>query len=158
MRRILQTAFLLISMISFAQEFKPLKTFNGIEISYKVTKTREDEKKVYYVIEFEYVNKSGADYYYKEFNDPDKSDPVNYFAFVENANAKAVSFTSQKYIGLTGDKTKLKTTSNEQIYKIVKNKTYGAKMDFKADKGVEPVIIATGNSKMEFFGSVVDFL
>lgn len=159
----------LFSSLCWSQSngFKLIRKINGIEIFAKLSKTKESSKKDTWVIEFEYINNSGTDIFYKSrFVDPKallfmgdtKKVEVANFAVLSLENTKAISFISDKEMNLNGDKTRLKTDENESIYIIKKGKTYTRTMDFRADKGVEPIIVVQAVNSVSFTGSVYDFM
>lgn len=159
-----------ISFGTFAQSdgFELIRKTNGIEVYYKMTKTKEAKNKDTWVIEFEYINNSDSDIFYKSrfqeadvldqlFGD-DKKREVTNFAVISLENVKGINFISDREIKISGDRTRLRTDKEESIYLIKKGKIYTRTMDFRADKGTEPVIVVTTANSVSFTGSVYDFM
>lgn len=160
---------LLFPIICFAQNpgFELLKKINGVEIYYKATKTKEAAKKDTWIVEFEYKNTSGHDIFYKTtIEQPNSLDKalggkevtIDHFAVVFIENTKGMSFISDDKALLTGDKTRLSTDNNERIYMFKKGKTYTKSMDFRGDKGIEPIISIQIINSISFTENISEFL
>ncbi len=161
--------FLFCSCIVFGQnsDFELLKKVNGVEIYYKQSIVKPGDKKDRWVIEFEFVNKTQNDIFYTSYiQQPtalqsalgDKPTINARFAYIYLENSKEISFTSDSEIGLRGDKTKLKTSSDDIIVVLKKNKVYTSSMDFRAEKGVIPVLTVDINRNISFVESLLEFL
>lgn len=162
--------FLLISINVFSQtnDFEIIRKINGVEIYARKSMTKEGKKKDTWIIEFEIVNKTDSDIFYKSrFGSPDMFSQIlgendkkelNYFASVALENTRGISFISDSEINLSGDRTRLKTDRGESIFVLKKGKIYTKTMDFRADKGTEPVIVVMSANGVSFTGSLYDFM
>lgn len=170
MKRITLLIFLFIGITAFSQteDFELIRKINGIEVYYKMTKTKEAKKRDTWVIEFEYINNSDSDIFYKSRfvsssvaeqllgnNSPEE---VTHFSVISLENVKGINFISDRNINLRGDRTRLKTDRKESIYIMKKGKIYTRTMDFRAKKDVEPVIVVKTANNISFTGSVYDFM
>ncbi len=106
MKKITFLLFFVTSFI-FAQNpgFSLLKKINGVDIYYKSSKTKEDTKKDTWLIEYEYINTTGKDIYYKANIIKDgglfgtgEYLIIGYFALVSIKNAKAMSLTTSDHV------------------------------------------------------------
>ena len=173
MKKILLVLLIALPFFCFSQNagFTLLKKINGVEIYYKVSKTKETDKKDTWLVEFEYFNNTGADLFYKTVKETQKSDllstilqeerkeqQVSNFAKVFIENIKALDFTSTSSSDVSGDKTRLQTDKEEGIYRIKKGKTYTLSMDFKGKKGIEPVISIQIVNSISFTDNINEFL
>lgn len=160
---------LLLTIFSFFgysqnNEFKLFKKINGIEIFYKLTKTKSNEKNDYWSIEFEYVNNTSSDIYYKTITKQvntlvqKSSREVNYFCTIELENKKTIDFYSDLLVEISGDKTRLCTDKSEKIYVFKKQKTYTKQMSFKGNIGVVPVLTTNVVNDIIFTNNIYDFL
>ncbi len=157
----------IISNYAFAQNpgFSLLKKINGVDVYYKSSITKDDGKKNTWLIEFEYVNGTGKDLFYKAARKQDdnifsSSDTklVGYFALVSIKNAKALSLTTSADTEVSGDKTRIQSDKGEPIFIIKKGKTYTRTMDYKNDKGIEPLITIMIEDDITFFESINELL
>ncbi len=166
MKKITFLLFFVTSFI-FAQNpgFSLLKKINGVDIYYKSSKTKEDTKKDTWLIEYEYINTTGKDIYYKA--NIVKDDGIfgtgeyliiGYFALVSIKNAKAMSLSTSDDIDISGDKTRLQSDKGEPIYIIKKGKTYTRTMDYRNDKGIEPLITIMIEDNITFIESINELL
>lgn len=161
--------FLFFPIFCIAQNpgYELLKKINGVDVYYKKSKTKEGDKKDTWVIEFEFNNNSGKDIYYKstiEESDnvskllgDDKTKEIYHFAQISLENAKKLSFVSDSNMKLSGDKTRLSTDNKENIYIIKKGKTYTQAMDFRAEKGIDPIISLQIINSISFTDDITDF-
>jgi len=163
-------AMLLTVGLSFGQvKMDLLKKINGIEIFYKKTKVKELKKKDKWIIELEYTNNTNEDIYYKTVTQNNNnllnalaggSDKIEvyYFATVHLQNAKTMSFVSDQKVRISGDKTRLVTDENHNLFLFKKGKTYTETLDFKSEKGVEPVLTVDIVNSITFTEDITDFL
>lgn len=173
MKKIIILLLFPIFCISQNPGFLLLKKVNGVEIYYKLSKTKETEKKDTWLVESEYFNNTSNDIYYKSVKpDQDKSDKlidnllktkednlqISNFASVFIQNTKALDFTSDSQKNITGDKTRIVTDKGENIYRLKKGKTYTLSMDFKGNKTVEPIISIQVINSISFTDNIFDFL
>lgn len=156
---------------SYAQNdgFKLLKKINGIEIYFKSTKTTT-KKTENYNIQYEYINTTGKDIYYKTFTAKEnkglldvlnKKEAQSY----ENANFatigvenKKVQIFSNRNSGIVGDKTRLKTDDNHDIYVFKKNKTYTMNIEYSSDLNTELILNVNINNDIIFEDDIKAFL
>ncbi|HMI08104.1 MAG TPA: hypothetical protein VK528_11195 [Flavobacterium sp.] len=154
------------SMFSQAKEFEVLKKINGVEIFSKSTITKSTEKKDTWIVEFEFRNVTDHDIYYKSIvQQPtnmeklagEKEKNVVNFATISIENSNAMSFISDQYAFLIGDRIRLRTDNNENIYVIKHGKTYTNSMDFRSNKGIEPILSIQIINSISFTESFSDF-
>lgn len=159
MRRIV-FVFLFIAFIGNAQNpgYELMRSINGVDVYFKKTKTNETMKKDTWIIEFEFINSSENDIFYKSVAGSRKDTPISHFALVTLENAKTISFISDSDIGLRGDKTRLITDQGDVIYTLKKGKTYTRTMNFRGDKGVDPVLTIHATNSISFSGTIYDFM
>lgn len=159
--------FCFIASFTFAQNpgFSLLKKINGVDVFYKVSKTKEEAKKDTWLIEFEYVNSTGRDIFYKGTSKKDdgvwgtgKDIMISYFALVSIKNAKALSLATTGDTDISGDKTRLQTDKGEPIYLLKKGKTYTRTMDYRNDKGIEPLVTIMIENNITFLEGINELL
>lgn len=171
---ILAALFVCGNAIAQNPGYELLKKINGVEVYYKMRKTKESDKKDTWLIEFEYFNITGKDIFYKTslqenkksfgdilMNSIDKEDSktqVSNFASILIENTKALDFVSDTESNITGDKTRLSTNQGEALYIIKKGKTYTRSMDFKGKKGITPVIAISIVNSISFTENLFEFL
>lgn len=168
MKKITLLLLLLVPVFAIAQNpgFTVLKKINGVSIYYKMTKTKEGDKKDSWLIEFEYGNESGKDLFYKSslqeagtmdqiMGNNSKVENAD-FAFISIENTKALSFSSGS-INLFGDRLRIKTDKDESIFILKKGKTYTKTLDFKGNKGIEPVLNVQIVNSISFTDQINDF-
>ena len=164
MKKLLLIAILAITSQLVAQNpgYILLKKINGVEIYYKTVKTKEDTKKDTWSIDFEYINTTGKDIFYKsvlsEATIFENAGYISYFGVVTIKNAKMLSLSTSDPTDVSGDKLRLLTDKGEPIYIIKKGKTYTRNMDFRAEKGVEPILSIEVINSISFTESITEFM
>uniref|UniRef100_UPI00404B0FA2 hypothetical protein n=1 Tax=Flavobacterium sp. TaxID=239 RepID=UPI00404B0FA2 len=164
--------FILTFGFSQTNDYILLKKINGIEIYYKIKRLKETKKKVDWLIEFEYVNSTNSDIFYKSiFVSPSTSETLfdslldtktgdkeeTQFCKINIENINGV-FNSSASGGITGDKTRIKTDKNESILILKKNKTYTRSFEMRTNIEEEPIISITVINSISFTEDLKDFL
>ncbi|RYF26772.1 MAG: hypothetical protein EOO42_00515 [Flavobacteriales bacterium] len=121
--------FLLLFITSgvFAQD-SVLTELNGIEISYKLTKLSDDEKKDSYLIVVKATNVNMYDAFYQA----PKGGVNHFFVTVTIRNVN-------KEVSLTGNESRL-LTSDGKLYYLKPFGSVSVEKKFKIDKGIKPVL------------------
>lgn len=127
MKRIILTLAILLPIFVNAQESQ-LDDKDGVIISYKLTKIKEDTKKDTYLVVCKAKNNNDYDIFYEASNN--KVNP--FFSTVTIRN-------SDDYIYLIGTESKL-YTSNKVLFYIKKGGSVTAEKEFKIAKGLTPIL------------------
>ncbi len=146
----------LLPVIAMAQnDFKLLKSLNGIEVYARMSKNGETKKNNKYVVEVMYKNATSEPIYYSSLPKESKTEePTEEFARVTFASVTNIFSSSALY--LFGDPTKLSMSGNK-IYQLLPGKEYNKVDNFVVKKGVEPILIAN-DSGIQFKSKLQDFL
>ena len=169
MKKSLLILLLFIPIFMFSQNsgFELLKKINGIEVYYKMSRSKETEKKDIWLIEYEYLNVAGKDKYYKttevQASDLDvffgKRD-LTYSNFatlsVENSQKAVVLNGGNGF--LTGDKSRLTTEKSESIYVFRKDKTYTNSFQLRCPSDFQPIVSVKIINSILFTENILDFL
>lgn len=127
MRKLTLLFLLSIPFLAKSQDI-PVSDVDGVFVSYKLTKLKEDAKKDVYLITVKAVNKNDFDVFYEG-----PTNGVNPFlatTSIRNANTE---------IYLTGEKSKLRT-EKAVLYYIKKGGSITSEKEVKINKGVAPIV------------------
>lgn len=127
MKRIILTLATLLPIFADAQESQ-LDDKDGVIISYKLTKIKEDAKKDTYLVVCKAKNDNDYDVFYEASNN--KVNP--FFSTVTVRN-------NDDYIYLIGTESKL-YTNNKILFYIKKGSSVTAEKEFKIAKGLTPIL------------------
>ncbi|QNK64257.1 hypothetical protein H7F33_07170 [Pedobacter sp. PAMC26386] len=120
--------FLLFATIVVKAQDTPLDEKEGVSLSYKIIKLKEDAKKDTYLITVKATNKSDSDLFYEASSN--KVNPFFASATVRNGDTD---------IYITGLESKL-YTANKALFYIKKGGSVSSDKEFKIAKGTLPVI------------------
>ncbi|RZL46599.1 MAG: hypothetical protein EOP00_14525 [Pedobacter sp.] len=120
---------LLVTTGAYAQDVVVTEQ-NGIEISYKLTKLSENEKKDSYLIVVKATNKNAYDAFYQ--GPKNGVNPFCATVTIRNNNTE---------VHLIGNESRL-LTADGKLYYIKTSGSITAEKEFKIDKGVKTVVTA----------------
>jgi hypothetical protein len=127
MKHFILLASLFISSLCYSQE-KALDEKDGISISYKLTKVKEDSKKDTYLVTCKAKNISNEELFYEA--PENKINPFFATITVRNTNS---------FLNLIGIESKL-SVGKKVLFYIKKGGVVSTEKEIKFDKGVEPIL------------------
>ena|SRR5690606_38807517 len=145
MKKLLFLLLLCLPGLLHAQEYELLKSFNGIEVYYKMQVIKETKKKKTYFVEIMYKNVTDSDLYYngrKEVSPaflsvPESISYSNDFCYVDFVSAG--QFAEDTGMSLFGDSTNFEKDGT-QIRVIPKGKEFYRTAQYVVKAGREPII------------------